>query len=136
MNSEPQKELPVGLAAACKQLDATLKGRSRSYQSLTYRLLKVRSLFVEERYYSARVRNPRYRGFWKLLEPEYINGSSRGLSYLYADGNQEGRLHGGSEGQALALQQMLSAGGEPVDLVVSGHFTESGWYIDSIRVSK
>ncbi len=139
MNSGEQKmneELPIGFAAACKELDAKLKGKSRSYSGLTYKLLQVRSVFVQERHYSARVRNPRYHGLRKLFEPEYIDGSMRGLSELYIDGRREGPLHGGSESSALAFQQMLAVGGLTVDLIISGHFTESGWYVDSITLSK
>jgi hypothetical protein len=127
-------DLPVGRAAACQRLEQS--GGRKSHSHMRYRLLRVYSLYVEERHYLATVRNPRYRGFWKLLEPEFVQGSTKGLSELYVDGKSEGRLHGGSEGQARSIQLMLASTQKPVNLIIDGHFTSSGWFVDSIKVEQ
>lgn len=124
-----EKDLPIGHAEAYK----ALSGRS-SYRSMRYRVLAVNSLYIEERHYSCQVRNPRYTGLRKLFEPAFITGSARGLSNLYIDGKSEGPLHGSSEGMARGIAAMLENTRKPVDLVISGHFTESGWYVDSVKV--
>ena len=136
MNQQSKiEEIPIGYRAAYEAMIKKNDGR-RNFRNLTYRLPAVVSLHVEDRYESCQVRNPRHTGLRKLWEPEYISGSRKGLSYLWVDGEKQGLLHGGSDGAAVSIQQMLANSQNPVDLIISGHFTESGWYIDSVKVDK
>ncbi|MDZ4836194.1 MAG: hypothetical protein SGJ27_20645 [Candidatus Melainabacteria bacterium] len=134
MSTEPKnEELPIGYANACELLEK--KNGSRCNRSMRYRLTNVRGVYVEERFSSGLVRNPAKQGFWGFLQSDYIRGSVRELSTVYINGEGHGRLHGGSESCARAIQQMLSAPGQKsIDLIVSGHFTESGWFVDDIKV--
>lgn len=125
--------LPVGYVEALKQLEQN--GGRRTFSNMTYRLPNVCSLYVEERYLCATVRNPMSSSFWGFFfEPEYVRGSRRGLSNLYVDGRLEGPLHGCSEGAALAIGRMLASTQRPANLIICGHFTQAGWFLDSITV--
>ncbi|MBX9670820.1 MAG: hypothetical protein K2X93_24680 [Candidatus Obscuribacterales bacterium] len=130
---EPQ-ELPIGFKAAYEQLEK--KGGRRTFSNMRFRMLNVYGLYVQARYRSGLMRNPKRNHFLRwFTEPEYVETSIRDLSDLYIDGVSSGRLHGNSEGSALAIQQMLAKPDfGPVNLIVSGHFTESGWFVDSVEI--
>lgn len=135
MNKKLQKkEIPIGHQAACEALRTKFGHVPRSYQNLSYRLLGVNNIVVEECYAIAKIRNPANRDIYSLLEPRYISTRVRDLSNLYVDDEKQGKLYGGSSGKAAAIQQMLMLSEKPVDLLIRGHFTESVWYIDSIKV--
>lgn len=127
-------ELPIGFKAAYEQLQKN--GGRRNFSNMRFRMLNVYGVYVQERYYSGMMRNPKRNTVFRwLTEPEYVPTQLRDLSDLYVDGASCGRLHGNSEASARAIQQMLAnpAFG-PVNLIISGHFTESGWFVDSISI--
>lgn len=133
-NNPSAEGLPESYAEALERLRKS--GNSR-YRSMSYVLKNVRTLLVVPRFRSQRVKNPaRQVSVWAwLTAEEYVWTSVRDLGELYADGASVGRLHGSSEDQATAVAALLAAAG-PSNVVISGHFTESGWYVDSVTVTR
>lgn len=110
-------------------------GQNILYKQMQFVLKGVRALVIAPRYRSQRIENPaRKQSLWGwLTADEYVWTSVRDLGELYVDGRSAGRLHGHSEDHANAIAPLLATA--PQNLIVSGHHTESGWYIDSIAIA-
>lgn len=133
-STKNQQDLPESYAEALGRLNKS--GSDRNYRSMSYMLKGARVVTLRPRYRSQRIENPARRAsVWGYLTAErYVWTEVRDLPDLYIDGKWVGRLHGGSEDQAQAVGSMLAVAG-PKDVVISGHFTESGWFVDSVTLA-
>lgn len=137
--NEPKEQtaseaLPTSYAEAVERLEKSSGGR-RTYRNMSYVLKGARVMTIVPRFRQQRVRNPaRQASLWAYLTAdEYVWTSVPDLGELYVDGKQVGRLHGHSGDEAVGVAAYLKAAG-PQDVVINGHFTESGWFVDSVTL--
>lgn len=130
------EKLPQSLVEATAKLKAEV-GNDLRFRGVTFVIKGARAMHIAPRYRSQMMRNPaRENSFWGwLTASDYVRGQARDLSELFVDGVPMGKLHGGSEDMALGIAPMLANGGE-INLIISGHYTESGWYIDSLSIAR
>ncbi|MDZ4838260.1 MAG: hypothetical protein SGJ27_31135 [Candidatus Melainabacteria bacterium] len=128
MNNHQQKitALPFGRAEANLLFE--------QFNNVVYRIIDVRSVCIKDIFHCRLVKNPKRRGFWGLFMPKYVPLYWVHASMLCVNDSCEGRLQGGYW-TARKLQSMFADPSQrPVDLIVRGHFNESGWTIDHIEV--